>query len=54
MGLSLLVITKCLTKTGNDYEVKAAHVELAERMRKALAAIPFFGHVLMTLMKKRK
>ncbi|KAK3013413.1 hypothetical protein RJ639_008272 [Escallonia herrerae] len=23
-----------LTKTGDDYEVKAAHVELAERMRK--------------------
>jgi hypothetical protein len=23
-----------LTKTGDDYEVKTAHVELAERMRK--------------------
>ncbi|XP_027357174.1 DNA polymerase delta catalytic subunit isoform X4 [Abrus precatorius] len=34
MDLSLLVITKGLTKTGDDYEVKAAHVELAERMRK--------------------
>ncbi|GAV61568.1 DNA_pol_B domain-containing protein/DNA_pol_B_exo1 domain-containing protein/zf-C4pol domain-containing protein [Cephalotus follicularis] len=34
MDLSLLVITKGLTKTGEDYEVKAAHVELAERMRK--------------------
>ncbi|XWS28237.1 hypothetical protein CRYUN_Cryun25bG0049200 [Craigia yunnanensis] len=32
--LSLLVITKGLTKTGDDYEVKAAHVELVERMRK--------------------
>ncbi|XP_059624479.1 DNA polymerase delta catalytic subunit isoform X2 [Cornus florida] len=36
MDLSLLVITKGLTKTGDDYEVKAAHVELAERMRKDL------------------
>ncbi|KAM7256627.1 hypothetical protein ACFE04_012368 [Oxalis oulophora] len=36
MDLSLLVITKGLTKTGDDYEVKAAHVELAERMRKHL------------------
>ncbi|KAF5934688.1 hypothetical protein HYC85_025817 [Camellia sinensis] len=34
MDLSLLVITKGLTKTGDDYEVKT-HVELAERMRKA-------------------
>ncbi|VFQ91085.1 unnamed protein product [Cuscuta campestris] len=34
MDLSLLVITKGLTKTGDDYEVKTAHVELAERMRK--------------------
>ncbi|MQL82063.1 hypothetical protein Taro_014543 [Colocasia esculenta] len=34
MDLSLLVITKGLTKTGDDYAVKAAHVELAERMRK--------------------
>lgn len=25
-----------LTKTGDDYEVKAAHVELAERMRKVV------------------
>ncbi|XP_023749352.1 DNA polymerase delta catalytic subunit [Lactuca sativa] len=38
MDLSLLVITKGLTKTGEDYEVKAAHVELAERMRKRDAA----------------
>ncbi|KAG9129217.1 hypothetical protein Leryth_006490 [Lithospermum erythrorhizon] len=36
IDLSLLVITKGLTKTGDDYEVKAAHVELAERMRKAI------------------
>lgn len=34
MDLSLLVITKGLTKTGENYEVKTAHVELAERMRK--------------------
>ncbi|XP_047334461.1 DNA polymerase delta catalytic subunit [Impatiens glandulifera] len=34
VDLSLLVITKGLTKTGDDYEVKTAHVELAERMRK--------------------
>ncbi|XP_074334109.1 DNA polymerase delta catalytic subunit isoform X1 [Apium graveolens] len=38
MDLSLLVITKGLTKTGENYEVKAAHVELAERMRKRDAA----------------
>ncbi|XP_048442279.1 DNA polymerase delta catalytic subunit isoform X2 [Pyrus x bretschneideri] len=38
MDLSLLVITKGLTKTGDDYGVKAAHVELAERMRKRDAA----------------
>ncbi|KAL8459612.1 hypothetical protein ACS0TY_036923 [Phlomoides rotata] len=38
MDLSLLVITKGLTKTYEDYEVKAAHVELAERMRKRDAA----------------
>lgn len=38
MDLSLLVITKGLTKTGDDYAVKAAHVELAERMRKRDAA----------------
>ncbi|WOK97364.1 DNA polymerase delta catalytic subunit [Canna indica] len=38
MDLSLLVITKGLTKTGDDYSVKAAHVELAERMRKRDAA----------------
>ncbi|KMZ73586.1 DNA-directed DNA polymerase [Zostera marina] len=34
MDLSLLVITKGLTKTGDDYAVKTAHVELAERMKK--------------------
>ncbi|KAF9599784.1 hypothetical protein IFM89_001730 [Coptis chinensis] len=38
MDLSLLVITKGLTKTGEDYANKAAHVELAERMRKRDAA----------------
>ncbi|CAN1169464.1 DNA polymerase delta catalytic subunit [Linum perenne] len=38
LDLSLLVITKGLTKTGDDYEVKSAHVELAERMRKRDAA----------------
>ncbi|XP_057550361.1 DNA polymerase delta catalytic subunit isoform X1 [Amaranthus tricolor] len=38
LDLSLLVITKGLTKTGDNYEVKAAHVELAERMRKRDAA----------------
>ncbi|PRQ49453.1 putative DNA-directed DNA polymerase [Rosa chinensis] len=38
MDLSLLVITKGLSKTGEDYGVKAAHVELAERMRKRDAA----------------
>ncbi|KAH9717338.1 DNA polymerase delta catalytic subunit [Citrus sinensis] len=33
---------KGLTKTGDDYEVKAAHVELAERMRKwPLLNVPF-------------
>ncbi|GAB2287233.1 DNA polymerase delta catalytic subunit [Dionaea muscipula] len=38
LDLSLLVITKGLTKTGENYDVKAAHVELAERMRKRDAA----------------
>ncbi|KAJ1685857.1 hypothetical protein LUZ63_017247 [Rhynchospora breviuscula] len=38
IDLSLLVITKGLTKTGDNYAVKAAHVELAERMRKRDAA----------------
>lgn len=38
VDLSLLVITKGLTKSGDDYDVKAAHVELAERMRKRDAA----------------
>ncbi|XP_024377944.1 DNA polymerase delta catalytic subunit isoform X2 [Physcomitrium patens] len=38
MDLSLLVITKGLTKAGDAYENKAAHVELAERMRKRDAA----------------
>ncbi|CAH8355060.1 unnamed protein product [Eruca vesicaria subsp. sativa] len=38
IDLSLLVITKGLTKTGDDYEVKSAHGELAERMRKRDAA----------------
>ncbi|KAJ8552012.1 hypothetical protein K7X08_028455 [Anisodus acutangulus] len=38
MNLSLLVVTKGLTKNGDDYKVKAAHVELAERMRKRDAA----------------
>uniref|UniRef100_A0A0D9XPV9 DNA polymerase delta catalytic subunit n=1 Tax=Leersia perrieri TaxID=77586 RepID=A0A0D9XPV9_9ORYZ len=35
VDLSLLVITKGLTKMGEDYAVKAGHVELAERMPKA-------------------
>ncbi|KAL5714576.1 DNA-directed DNA polymerase [Ranunculus cassubicifolius] len=34
MDLSLLVITKGLTQEAKNYAVKAAHVELAERMRK--------------------
>ncbi|KAF6167135.1 hypothetical protein GIB67_029773 [Kingdonia uniflora] len=38
MDLSLLVITKGLTKTGEGYAVKQAHNELAERMRKRDAA----------------
>ncbi|XP_024367195.1 DNA polymerase delta catalytic subunit isoform X2 [Physcomitrium patens] len=38
MDLSLLVITKGLTKAGDAYESKTAHVELAERMRKRDAA----------------
>ncbi|PQQ19738.1 hypothetical protein Pyn_23606 [Prunus yedoensis var. nudiflora] len=56
MDLSLLVITKGLTKTGDDYEVKAAHVELAERMRKRDAATaPNVGiEYLMSLLKLQK
>ncbi|CAA7034877.1 unnamed protein product [Microthlaspi erraticum] len=38
IDLSLLVITKGLTKTGDNYENKSAHGELAERMRKRDAA----------------
>ncbi|EYU19050.1 hypothetical protein MIMGU_mgv1a023718mg, partial [Erythranthe guttata] len=38
MDLSLLVITKALTKTRDIYKVKAAHVELADWMSKRDAA----------------
>lgn len=38
VDLSLLVITKGLTKTAEKYENKSAHSELAERMRKRDAA----------------
>lgn len=34
MDLSLLVISKGLTQDADDYETKAAHVELAKKMRK--------------------
>lgn len=34
LDLSLLVITKALSKEGKDYNSKQAHVELAERMKK--------------------
>lgn len=34
IDLSQLVITKALSKSGEDYAAKQAHVELAERMRK--------------------
>ena len=34
MDLSLLVITKALSRDSKDYTAKQAHVELAERMRK--------------------
>lgn len=33
LDLSLLVISKALGKSGEDYAAKVAHVELAERMR---------------------
>lgn len=38
IDLSHLVITKALSKAGEDYAGKQAHVELAERMRKRDAA----------------
>jgi DNA polymerase delta subunit 1 len=38
VDLSHLVITKALSKAGEDYAGKQAHVELAERMRKRDAA----------------
>lgn len=38
IDLSQLVITKALSKAGEDYHGKQAHVELAERMRKRDAA----------------
>ena len=34
LDLSLLVISKALSKNADDYAGKQAHVELAERMRK--------------------
>jgi len=34
VDLSNLVITKALSKTGEEYAGRQAHVELAERMRK--------------------
>ncbi len=34
IDLSQLVIRKALSKTGEDYAGKQAHVELTERMRK--------------------
>jgi DNA polymerase delta subunit 1 len=34
VDLSQLVITKALSKSGEEYAGKQAHVELAERMRK--------------------
>jgi hypothetical protein len=52
-----------LTKTGDDYEVKTAHVELAERMRKVgcdnqmhwlLCFSPFYLYVNMRLIWQEK
>jgi DNA polymerase delta subunit 1 len=34
LDLSLLVISKAISKEGNAYTSKQAHVELAERMKK--------------------
>jgi len=34
LDVSLLVISKALSKEGKDYATKQDHVELAERMRK--------------------
>jgi DNA polymerase delta subunit 1 len=39
IDLSQLVITKALSKSGEDYVGKQAHVELAERMKKRDAGI---------------
>jgi DNA polymerase delta subunit 1 len=41
VDLSQLVITKALSKTGEEYSGKQAHVELAERMRKRDAGTKF-------------
>lgn len=38
----LIQIKQGLTKSGEDYDVKAAHVELAERMRKVMI-LPVFA-----------
>ena len=38
IDISQLVITKALSKTGEEYAGKQAHVELAEKMRKRDAA----------------
>ncbi|KAH9571942.1 hypothetical protein CY35_02G120400 [Sphagnum magellanicum] len=56
MDLSLLVITKGLTKSGEDYANKSAHVELAERMHKwDSATAPSVGdHVPYVIIKAAK
>lgn len=43
VDLSQLVITKALSKLGEEYAGKQAHVELAERMRKRDAGTFVFG-----------
>ena len=52
VDLSLLVITKALSK--NEYQVKQAHVELAERMRKRDAgSAPTLGDRIPYVIVKR-
>lgn len=46
LGQSTNIKLQGLSKSGDDYDVKAAHVELAERMRKVVSALFYFVLIL--------
>ena len=56
IDLSQLVISKALSKSGEDYSAKQAHVELAERMRKRDpgSAPALGGRVVYVIIKSSK